>query len=726
MDEDATTWTWMSDDPLDSPGDDPRSRYFDRTAFISTTAAAIQAASLQSRSSVFGLIGAWGSGKTTIISSLAAQLESSQWRVHHFNPWMYSDAESLKWGFFSELREAVPPGDKWNDTRNNMVGFRDSIVPLAKLASAFGLNLGGAAEHLFDPDRLSATKMRERVSTQLEELVEPVLVVLDDLDRLTSTELLEVFKLVRFIGRLPNVFYLLCYDEETLVDLLESTDLVGQHNDRRALDYLEKIVQLRFDIPPLRPDLVETLFERALRGVVAKSGASLSADDEIRLRELLRSGLIERLTTPRSIRHLFAQIEAFLPSVANEVNTVDFVLLSWIRTFEPGLYGQLQGHRHFLIHGNGGKFDFEFDKAKAVLKRSDQLELLLGQGGVAPSRRETVVNALQGLFPAVGRIANGQEVSSLPRVEARRIADEFYFDRYFNFGVPVDDLSDATVRLSLAGLEHLTSPSSALVELQTHLISDTRRTIQKIAQERGHTSKESEAIGLWAIGRYTSLPEQHGWGTPRDLLSGFLAELIVDTEAAKFPELVREGLESGPETAYMLLDAMRLLVGRHLGSGDEIQAWNEQGKKFQTELFLKLPSYVAEITTKPVFELDPHVWLVIVIWGEFDNESVSELVRRRLNDGTWSILDVVARFVGSTVPSGSGPDAIATISGFDPKWAGNYISLSAVRHELAPLIESAGDTEPLQRAEASPENRRAYVLAWLNAHPDVAADATTE
>ncbi|QYF74398.1 hypothetical protein [Cryobacterium sp. PAMC25264] len=49
-----------------------------------------------------------------------------------------------------------------------------------------------------------------------------------------------------------------------------------------------------------------------------------------------------------------------------------------------------------------------------------------------------------------------------------------------------------------------------------------------------------------------------------------------------------------------------------------------------------------------------------------------------------------------------------------------------MRDELVPFIESAGDMEPLQRAEASPENRRAYVSAWLNEHPDVATESTSE
>jgi predicted KAP-like P-loop ATPase len=718
MNDDAATWTWMSDDPIENVEEDARSRYFDRSEFVATTASVIQAARSQSASSVFGLIGTWGSGKTTIISSLTTQLQASNWRIHHFNPWLYSDAESLRWGFFSELRGAVPPGDKWNDTRENLVKLRNAVVPVAKLASALGLDLGGAAEDLLNPDRVSATKMREKVSVQLDGLVEPVLVVLDDLDRLTSVELLEVFKLVRFIGRLPNVYYLLCYDERTLVDLLEKTDLVGQRNERRALDYLEKIIQLRFDIPPLREDLVEELFEVGLRGVAEKSGAPLSEADEVRLVQLLRSGFLDRLTTPRAIRNLFAQLEAFLPPVSNEVNTVDFVLLSWIRTFEPALYGHLQSHRNFLL---GGLADFEFDKTKANQKKQVRLEELLRRGEIDATRRGAVVNVLQALFPIVGDIASGKDVSHRES-RVRGIADEFYFDRYFNFGVPRDDLPDTLVQAALNDLKLGQAGSAATDMLETHLQSNTRRTLQKIDHERDHTPSSSLAIVHWFMGQYTRLPIQNGWGAPRDLISRYIADPLIELTADTYPALVRSSLDGGIEYVYLLVDASRSLVGRQIGGSDEIKLWNDRGAMLQAEIFAKLPPFLSVRTELSVFDLDPHIWQTVFMWGAFDQDRAKSFIRERVDLGVWTILDVMARLVGSTVPSGSGPGATSSISEFDANWASQFVDISRARAELATSIVSAGGVEILRRAEATPEARRAYVLAWLKENPEAAVN----
>ncbi|MBM4516395.1 hypothetical protein GS432_08005 [Rhodococcus hoagii] len=52
-----------------------------------------------------------------------------------------------------------------------------------------------------------------------------ILVIVDDIDRLHSDELLSVMKAVRLLGRFDGVHYLLSYDEQTLLGVLEQTDL---------------------------------------------------------------------------------------------------------------------------------------------------------------------------------------------------------------------------------------------------------------------------------------------------------------------------------------------------------------------------------------------------------------------------------------------------------------------------------------------------------------------
>ncbi|MEO3413051.1 P-loop NTPase fold protein [Roseovarius sp. CAU 1744] len=70
--------------------------------------------------------------------------------------------------------------------------------------------------------------------------------VIDDLDRLSPEEALVIFRLVKSVGRLPNVMYLLAYDRET------TEQAVARRFPPEGAHHLEKIIQAGFELP--QPD----------------------------------------------------------------------------------------------------------------------------------------------------------------------------------------------------------------------------------------------------------------------------------------------------------------------------------------------------------------------------------------------------------------------------------------------------------------------------------------
>ena len=121
---------WLSDDPL-TELDDPS--LFGRAILVQRILEVLQRIRQQSQSTTIGLIGAWGSGKTTVLQSLVQRLGESgpeaeaildeQWSVAQFNPWLYSDAVALHAGFFAELRSSLPKGKRWKETRSNIASL---------------------------------------------------------------------------------------------------------------------------------------------------------------------------------------------------------------------------------------------------------------------------------------------------------------------------------------------------------------------------------------------------------------------------------------------------------------------------------------------------------------------------------------------------------------------------------------------------------------------------
>ena len=147
-------------------------------------------------------------GKSSILEMTLRNIrERGDWCVAEFNPWAYSDLDAMLPGFFRELVEALPEGKRPGQVRESLGGLLRTISPVGKLGGLLGVDLQSALERVGDKvaGDISATAQRRKAAEALREAGQKVLVVMDDLDRLSPSELLLVFKLVRFVGRLPGV-----------------------------------------------------------------------------------------------------------------------------------------------------------------------------------------------------------------------------------------------------------------------------------------------------------------------------------------------------------------------------------------------------------------------------------------------------------------------------------------------------------------------------------------
>src|SRR6266851_2419373 len=94
----------------DTPLADPKLDRLGRAGFASSLAASILDLKGQD-SIVIGLCGPWGSGKSSVLNFLVAELEKSRKKdkplVLHFNPWWFSGQDRLLQAFLQQLGAAV-------------------------------------------------------------------------------------------------------------------------------------------------------------------------------------------------------------------------------------------------------------------------------------------------------------------------------------------------------------------------------------------------------------------------------------------------------------------------------------------------------------------------------------------------------------------------------------------------------------------------------------------
>lgn len=437
-------------------GDDPATGtdQLDRDRVVGQLIRAIEAVADQSPSSVIALVGPWGSGKTTLLSEIAEVLTTeAQWCVASYNPWAYSTYETAVLGFFDELAGALPEGTLGKDTRQQIGMWVSRLSPVGAIGGLVGVDGTAAIDRLGALVRgdQSPETLREKAAGALREIDHPVLVILDDLDRLQPPELLLTFKLVRLLGRLPNVYYLLAYDESTLEDTLARTDLIGT-GPGRARQYLEKMVQVRLEVPPLMELQRLRLMNQGVDDLCARHSIELDASMQERLQSGWDECLSRYLDQPRAFKLLFTQVDALWPEVDGEVDFADFLHITFLRRFEPSVFSLILKARAELV-GDPRRWPGS-DKETSKERWERWRGMVKDAGAEAP---DLITGLLAELFLVLRGARDNMSYSQSHRDDIRRrfgVDCAEFFDRYVQIGVPEGDVSQAEFMTALASLEH--------------------------------------------------------------------------------------------------------------------------------------------------------------------------------------------------------------------------------------------------------------------------------
>lgn len=197
-----------------------------------------------------GIVASWGEGKSSFMGIMQRYLQQAQHEVivMHFNPWLYDKEAQLTKVFFEELRRTLAPYSS---------KLSRSIDSYAELLLAVDNGWLKLAHQLLRQPQRSTAKQFDQLSRNIQELGRKVVIFIDDVDRLTREELMELFNLVRNSSNLPCLYFVLAYDKSYVLKTLQSE---GEHMSR----YPEKILQEEYPLPKLAPDKMWTVLEESL------------------------------------------------------------------------------------------------------------------------------------------------------------------------------------------------------------------------------------------------------------------------------------------------------------------------------------------------------------------------------------------------------------------------------------------------------------------------------
>lgn len=345
------------DQPLQA-GSAVRLDKFGRVGFAKSAAEALRRVDAKS-GFVLSVEGAWGSGKTSALAMIEELLKQSSQAdepvIVHFNPWLIGDRDALLRHFLSKLATAAKLTDHAKNGKKaakelktyanafDVMKLIPGAEPWASLIKSVVLAVGETTGEIAEYKTPDIEVQKTRVEEALRKLTHPIVVFVDDIDRLYPLEVFEMIRIIKAVGDLPNVGYVMALDPTYVSRALRSASVP------QADSYLDKVVQLRMPLPGMSLSSRRDLVNEALGTLHADASASHFAESEDRIAALYFSGLRELLEQPRDVTRVFNTVRVIEPALRGEVVLSDIIGLATLMVKASSIFELLSKQPGFFV-----------------------------------------------------------------------------------------------------------------------------------------------------------------------------------------------------------------------------------------------------------------------------------------------------------------------------------------------------------------------------------------
>lgn len=334
------------DNPINNRTEDK----LDRGPFVDALAQTIRTID-PSQGAVLGLLGSWGLGKSSVLNMLKETLQQEPPLVTiAFEPWLFTGTSELVSLFFAHMSAELGTNatDRTGRKLARLFGQYGQTLAILKwvpLAGSWLDRLGDIAgivakvQQKRHDKAAELSQQRKELTRLLRDRETPIVVIIDEIDRLLPHEVRDIFTLVRLTAKFPKLIYVLAFDRGKVESMLDEPGFGGR-------GYLEKIVELPLDLPAVSRRALDTILTDTLGELRNRIPAGPFHPEQ--WEQVYPNVLRPLFKDLRDVNRFLLALPAALATVGREVAFVDTVTLEALRLLQPEAYAELTNQADLL------------------------------------------------------------------------------------------------------------------------------------------------------------------------------------------------------------------------------------------------------------------------------------------------------------------------------------------------------------------------------------------
>ena len=474
----------------------------------------------ESSSVVMSIEGKWGYGKSSVLNLVKKHLESDKVNkpiTFDFNPWLVGNAKNLVQEFLVQFASAIGLSDGANKTQSaakHLLAYSQVFAamkwvpgtePWASIAEK-AFKETGSVTNKIGYNFISIEQRKNTVIKALKSLKKPILVFVDDLDRLPPDEVFQMIRAVKAVSEFPRTVFILAFERKYVVEALSS------HEINEPEKYLDKVIQVRLNLPKISIVDLHTLATEELNSLSDANLTQHFPSDQKRLGEIYDICIKPIIKTPREIKRIFNRLYFIEKATRGEVAFTDLFGLETLAIKAPSVYEHIISNPSAYT-GIPPEIDFSSDKPEENIKKfQDDRNKELGK--IDQPERSYIERLLKELFPLLAGTGFGH-LSQTQYSKEGRIASNDRLMIAISYGLPTEEVSTKDVKafIEVPGQRaKLTHDYCTPEKLE--------RLIDLIRQSLGEIMPEDPLEFIQHIGKMIELREFNELeAKPRDMLA---------------------------------------------------------------------------------------------------------------------------------------------------------------------------------------------------------------